>query len=703
MSATDYFIQTTYTPAAGTANADYLVEARFFSDEAATDPVSDWVNLGYGGAAGELISGPFPRPATDQWCLVRAAGRNALGALSSFATAPAFFVEAGPTPGAPASPPQLPDADSITITVTDSATDPQSGEQYDKVVITLTDPGGLPADVKSTIWIFDDDTGPPASPGAAVTSERVKDIIGPATWGGLSGHVWVRRDTAARTYWAYCTLSDSVTTVTPTGSTAKKSFAIDAISLSDQSDTFSVAVQKSEDQATNPTPGERSGQFEWTFNLPADVSKWKQFAIFHRATDSGFNPIAGFGWGHVADGITTAGHRQSTWWRRPPAGGLTQFQQHALVPVNKSGLENWPDALIVNVTVPAGDGLFLNQAASASVGPGLAVASSQLRVGVAAVQTSMFASGIAPVGLVTAAANGSGELVISKTEDTVYNTNDSKIYRWDAPTNRYKRPMPGADLKEQLTLDKLTAGQISAGAVGTTELFAGEILVGAGGGKPSRFRVNDSGGNQIGFIGDNGAGFVGAQFTRVRVGNQSTTPYVDVTSSSVELHGAKFELVLGGATTRLFNDSVAEGIAGLRVFNASNESRVSPGRYRLFTSGGSRGYFESTAGYAEMGVNDSGGTSAVVASGATDLGLTVFGSGRRVLSAGHVDGQTGFRVLGTTIVDASRNASFVGLKFTGQFHTPFQADTGLSFASSAGKIACYDTSGVFKGWIPVLP
>lgn len=63
----------------------------------------------------------------------------------------------------------------------------------------------------------------------------------------------------------------------------------------------------------------------------------------------------------------------------------------------------------------------------------------------------------------------------------------------------------------------------------------------------------------------------------------------------------------------------------------------------------------------------------------------------------------------TTRIDSSGNGSFAALTATGnltwsgQTRGPYTADTGISFASSAGKIAYYDTAGNFKGWIPVLP
>lgn len=85
-------------------------------------------------------------------------------------------------------------------------------------------------------------------------------------------------------------------------------------------------------------------------------------------------------------------------------------------------------------------------------------------------------------------------------------------------------------------------------------------------------------------------------------------------------------------------------------------------------------------------------------------------SGTEVVSSGRVGKLVSLDINGTSnVIDSSRNASFANLTasgnltWSGQTRGPYTADTGLSFASSAGKIAYYDTVGNFKGWIPVLP
>lgn len=143
-------------------------------------------------------------------------------------------------------------------------------------------------------------------------------------------------------------------------------------------------------------------------------------------------------------------------------------------------------------------------------------------------QTAAFASTIAPVVLFPGTPT-------TNIGNTVYDISNSRLLRWNSATNSYGRAMNGADIKAELAVDKLTAGQIAAGAISTTELVAGEILVGGGGGKPTRFRVNDTGNNMVAFIGDNGAGFVGAYAINFRVGSDINDPAFYADSSVVRV------------------------------------------------------------------------------------------------------------------------------------------------------------------------
>ena len=139
-------------------------------------------------------------------------------------------------------------------------------------------------------------------------------------------------------------------------------------------------------------------------------------------------------------------------------------------------------------------------------------------------------------------------------------TANTRLYRsngtvWTAATD-------GADI----IANSITAGQIAAGAISTTELFAGEILVGQGGGKPTLFKVVDSGGNTIGFIGDISTPtypvtFNGGYFKNLLIAPSlsfTATPriYVDTSGTVINAstltssnNGSEYEIVVPGTTS----------------------------------------------------------------------------------------------------------------------------------------------------------
>lgn len=222
---------------------------------------------------------------------------------------------------------------------------------------------------------------------------------------------------------------------------------------------------------------------------------------------------------------------------------------------------------------------------------------------IANIPAAAFASTIQPVGIVSAVPDGSGNLAIVKVQDVVLNTYNGLTYEWDNGAGVYKRIVSGAKIKAELTLDKLTVGQISAGAISTTELFAGEILVGLGGGKPTRFKVVDAFSSMIGFIGDDGAGYTGAFFSKARIGGSIGAPAIDATASAVSIVGATFSLTVGGVTT-VINNSVSGGLAeGLKVIDSFNRARVAPGTFEAGSTTTPRARMDATgfATYDSLG------------------------------------------------------------------------------------------------------
>lgn len=155
-------------------------------------------------------------------------------------------------------------------------------------------------------------------------------------------------------------------------------------------------------------------------------------------------------------------------------------------------------------------------------------------------------------------------------------TANTKLYRSNGTA--WTIAADGSDI----VANSITAGQIAAGAISTTELFAGEILVGQGSGKPTLFKVVDSSSNMIGFIGDittptYPVNFVGAYFINLRIGPNISTPIVSASSSGVTINGATFALTANGITTTIDNTSSGGYTAGLRISNATATKLIQVG------------------------------------------------------------------------------------------------------------------------------
>jgi hypothetical protein len=332
------------------------------------------------------------------------------------------------------------------------------------------------------------------------------------------------------------------------------------------------------------------------------------------------------------------------------------------------------------------------------------------------IAAAKFASTIEPVGLVTATANASGELVIAKAQSSVYNTTDGKLYRWDASTSRYKRPMSGADVKEQLAIDKLTAGEISAGAIGTTQLSTSEILVGGGTGKPPRFKVVDSSGNMIAFIGDYGDGFVGGYFQRLRVAaSYASTQRIEATLLGVSIENVPISVA--GST---FNVAINTA-DGLKITDTSQAATLQANSYSFIASwptyavktSVSPGYVtaQSTTyadSYAQVKapIGAYGGTFEAKYPSASTITVEANSAYNGVVSnrtgslisfaSGGYCSIGEYRISGTSnpVIDSSRNI---------RWHTYYTENLNLGSLTATRWVAAYDASGTYLGKIPIIP
>lgn len=312
-----------------------------------------------------------------------------------------------------------------------------------------------------------------------------------------------------------------------------------------------------------------------------------------------------------------------------------------------------------------------------------------------------FASSIEPVSIVSA-------LPGAKTTSTVFNTTDGKLYRWNGLA--YVRVMTGADIKAELSVDQLTAGQIAAGAISTQQLAATEILVGGGGNKCPRFRVNDAFGTMIGFIGDDQAGFVGAWFSRARFGGTFGSPAMDASTSALTLTNAALA-INGGSFTLALN-----GTDGLRVTGSDGRyGQLKSGEFRSYPSGGGSEFGMLNNNRLSLG----DATAKIDASANTYIsmlrvGADLAGNDIRLIyttyGAGLVCGRYGayidlsggggycnigeYRVGGATVIDASRNYRWPSI---------YNENLFLGGLTATKWVPCYDSSGFYQGKIPIIP
>jgi hypothetical protein len=130
-------------------------------------------------------------------------------------------------------------------------------------------------------------------------------------------------------------------------------------------------------------------------------------------------------------------------------------------------------------------------------------------------------------------------------------TTDNKIYR--STGTGWTKVVDGGDI----IAGSILAASIAAGAIATHHFAAQEVLVGSGGGKPSRFAVKDSFGNYICLIGDDPivipGGFTGGFFKRIKIANTvgATSNYIDANGTSLVINGASFSLSSGNVVVNI--------------------------------------------------------------------------------------------------------------------------------------------------------
>ncbi len=461
-----------------------------------------------------------------------------------------------------------------------------------------------------------------------------------------------------------------------------KTLTIPAWGDADQVTGFSVQVE------TANRAGVPSGRFAFNFTKPADPDYY--FARISRiATDSSYNPInanataltsaqngamfeitsvgstdftligaasntigvifmktggTGTGTGTVKTAYaviaeTVDPSSQADWW---PLPGTTEYWMFKAESVNYRKVVNTTSAPTSNISVTSSGGIT--------------------QIAPATITTAAFASTIRPVEIVNTLPvvftnYPEGSVVFLTTNDKLYRSTGSA---WTVATD-------GADI----VANSITGGKIAAGAISTTELFAGEILVGQGGGKPTRFTVVDSLSNTIGFIGDitSPISFTGGYFKNLLVApsiSTTATPRFYATSAGLlEMVGMNIEATNTAAAG--FNSGTVSikpgnlyGSVQVSSVSASSLSAMGPNYFTARSDNPSNWY-----PYCELFRTSS---AAIIRSFADPLFNTFVEIW--VDSVTSANNKANFKAVpiqinSVTAIDSSRNGSFVNMSASG--------------------------------------
>ncbi len=274
--------------------------------------------------------------------------------------------------------------------------------------------------------------------------------------------------------------------------------------------------------------------------------------------------------------------------------------------------------------------ITLLQIEPSAIGTTLSAAGGVLNVGNGAIDLAKFAAGVEPVMPVAATP-------LTKLTEIIYNTSTRQILRWNGTA--YTRSMSGADIKAELFLDKLTAGEISAAAVTAVAIASGAVTsdkmatnwldVGGGGSKPGQLRIFNASGGQIGFIGVSGSD-EGGHFRTLGVGGSmfSNAPFRSDASGNLTISGGTIAMTVGSQSTVTI--SATSGgvrcVAPINLFPAVNGETVLNGAGLTLSAGfsakvqigatyvsGSTGGYVSISGVSSTTIQLTGLTGSVTA------------------------------------------------------------------------------------------
>jgi hypothetical protein len=485
-----------------------------------------------------------------------------------------------------------------------------------------------------------------------------------------------------------------------------KSLVIPAWGPADQVTGFSVTVE------TQNRAGIPSGRFVFNFTKPSDPDYY--YAQISRiATDATYTPLPGAVYGVVAGEVNPT--KQTDWWPLPATAEYWTFKSES---VNYRKEFNTTSAPISNVSVSTSSGItqiapatITTAAFASTIRPvdlvstaSISVSSIVVASNTGTVTTSSahgLASGrqVAIFGGTGTSSKLNGLYAITVTGANTFTITTSGVSNGTYSAGLSEVPLPSlpsatypsgavafmtANTKlyrsngtswtsaadgSDIISNSITAGQIAAGAISTTELFAGEILVGQGSGKPTRFKVVDSSSNTIGFIGDDSSiPFVGAYFVNLRIGPNISTPIISASSSGVSINGATFSLAANGITTTIDNTTSGGYTAGLRIVNTAADKLIQLG-------------LDGPSNYPSFRVNDTSANSGFVLSVTNTGGSATFND---------LAGSSGVEIQGQ--YSTYTTGGFRGSITTGRIQATREFQLGST--ATAGYVLTTDAQGV---------
>lgn len=325
----------------------YNCEVRYYNDVSLIVPVTDWMYLSdiTEGTTITTVTGPWPRPAVDQWVKGRVRGVNADNTPTAWVeTSSAAKVDHT----AQNVPPTQPPTADITLSYT-TGRDEQLGENIATISASVVN---LSSDVAwITMCIAESATSQYTSP--ALSSYRDVGVNEPkaATPPTIARYIVKRKDATQR-YWILMTSSSNTYQMTPTSTTNAKYIDIPPVSVPGQPTGFLVQV------IPVTSGGLPEGRLKYTLTPPVGDLEYFTSEFERIKTDASFNPLPGEVWKFQGSAVETIEIPET--FAYPSA---TEYYQYRATAVSRAfdstgeRIKNLIGRPTSNVTVPASGGV----------------------------------------------------------------------------------------------------------------------------------------------------------------------------------------------------------------------------------------------------------------------------------------------------------------------------------------------------------